>query len=242
MKKYFRLLFPLVFCAGISLAAAAEKVELRGDRVGWARLKTPSEWWMRHANGDPALMKFIREHTSLNIDPTWYVAEADKLDDLCKYPLLFSQGIHVLAKTSARTNVAEYVRRGGFLLVDACCHPGATPDSEVFLAQHVQLLGEILPEARVVLLPPEHPIYRCYFEIPDHQPPHTFYGHVYNAAKAKLGLHGIMIGSRMVGLISLSGLQCGWSPLGDIPPPVGHDLACMKMLVNLYVFAMTQGN
>ena len=66
--------------------------ELRGERVGWARLKTPSEYWRRHATGDPVLMRFMRENTSLNIDPTWYVADIEKLDEMCAYPLVFSQG------------------------------------------------------------------------------------------------------------------------------------------------------
>ena len=47
------------------------------------------------------------------------------------------------------------------------------------------------------------------------------------------------MGDHMIGMISLSGLQCGWSPLGIDPPP-GHLEACMKMLVNIYVYAMLQ--
>jgi hypothetical protein len=219
---------------------AVERNNLRSERVGWARLKTASQSWMRHANGDPGLMRFIREHTSLNIDPTWQVADVENLDEMRQYPLLFSQGIHVLQTAASKSNVVEYIHRGGFLLVDACCNPGATPSEEEFLAQHIQLLGGILPKAKVVLLPPEHPVYRCFFNIPDHHPPHTFYGHVYNARKAKHGLHGIMIGNRMAGLISLSGMQCGWSPMGTLPPP-GHREDCMKMLVNIYVYAMMQG-
>ena len=47
-----------------------------------------------------------------------------------------------------------------------------------------------------------------------------------------------MIGTRMAGLISLSGLQCGWDHM--VAPP-GNDVACMRMLVNIYIYAMTQG-
>lgn len=214
---------------------------LRAERVGWARLKTPSEWWFRHANGDPALMHFLREQTTLNIDPTWYVAEVSKLDQMVQYPLIFSQGLHVALDRAAENNVAEYIRRGGFLLIDACCNPGATPSESGFLRQHIDLLAKILPEAKVRELPSSHPLYRCFFQIPKGHPPHTFYGHVFNAQKAAHGFYGIMIGRRLAGLITVSGLQCGWSPLGDIPPPPGHDLACMKMLANIYIYAMTEG-
>jgi hypothetical protein len=42
----------------------------------------------------------------------------------------------------------------------------------------------------------------------------------------------------VAGVITLSGLQCGWS--GQAAPP-GHDVLCMRMMVNIYVFAMMQG-
>lgn len=216
---------------------AADLDELRGERVGWARLRTPSMHWMRHATGDPVLMQFLRENSSLNIDPTWYVADCEKLEQMCAYPLLFSQGIHMLRTPASRSNLAEYLRRGGFLLVDSCINISITPDPDMFLLQQQRLLAEILPEARIVPLPAGHEIYRCYFQIPDGKPPHTYYNNIYSEQWAKHGLYAIRIGSRTAGIISLSGLQCGWD--GMIAPP-GHDTACMKMLVNIYIYAMLQ--
>ena len=55
---------------------------LRPEAVGWARLKTPSEWWRRHSTGDPTLMQFLRDNTTLNIDPQWYVADVESLPQL----------------------------------------------------------------------------------------------------------------------------------------------------------------
>lgn len=211
---------------------------LRAESVGWARLKTPSQWWMRHATGDPVLMHFIRENTTLNIDPTWYVADVENLKQMCGYPFLFSQGIHMLRSDSSKANLAEYIRRGGFLLIDACIYDAITPDPDAFLAGQIDLLATILPEARIVPLPPNHLVYRCFFQIPDHKPPHTFSNNIYDPQWAKHGLYGIMIGPRLAGIISLSGLQCGWARM--IAPP-GHDVACMKMLVNIYLCAMMQG-
>ncbi len=43
---------------------------------------------------------------------------------------------------------------------------------------------------------------------------------------------------RMVGVISLSGLQCGWDRMIS---PAGLPEACMRMLVNIYTYAMLQG-
>ena len=234
------LRFVLLVLVGLSCdvpnGAAAE--ELRGERVGWARLKTPSEYWRRHATGDPVLMRFFRENTSLNIDPTWYVADIEKLDELCAYPLVFSQGIGAVTNPRAKANLAEYMRRGGFLLIDCCINASITPSADVFLREQVRALTEIVPEVRLVALPSTHAVYQCYFQIPGGRPPHTFNHNIYDPEFAKHGLYGIMIGSRLAGVVSLSGLQCGWD--GMIAPS-GHDLACMRMLVNIYVYAMLQG-
>ena len=52
-------------------ALGAKLDQLRGARLGWARLKTPSPDWKRHAGADPMLTRFFHDCTSLNIDPEW---------------------------------------------------------------------------------------------------------------------------------------------------------------------------
>ena len=237
------LLAGAVFTPGLA-ALARELGELRGDRVGWARLKTPNPQWKRHAGSDPVLMKFFREETTLNIDPTWYVADANDLPGLCQYPFLFSQGVAAVVEPAARGNIAEYIRRGGFLLVDACHDVHVTPDFDEFLREQIAFFSATLPEARVVTLPATHDIYRCRFQIPDGRPPHTYMGDAYDARKARHGLYGVMIGTRMAGVISLCGWQCGWDHVTEYPSASkpGTDVACMRMLVNVYVYAMMQGS
>ncbi len=237
-RRFLKLLLTsAAFSPGL-IALARGLNELRGDRVGWARLKTPSQFWKRHAGSDPVLMQFFRQQTTLNIDPTWYEADVEQLPEMCKFPLLFSQGVELVQSAAGYENVAEHIRRGGFLLIDACCNPKISGDFDVFLRQQIDFLAVALPEAQVTSLPPEHDIYGCHFQIPNGRPPHTFYENVYDPQKAGHGLYGIMIKRRMAGLISLSGLQCGWDKM---TAPPGHDVACMKMLVNIYIYAMMQG-
>ncbi len=236
--QFIKALIAGAFCLPYLELGAVEVGKLRGDRVGWARLKTPSEHWRRHSDGDPSLMQFIRAQTTLNIDPTWYVADVQKLDALCQYPLLFSQGVNLVQDGTGRQNLAEFMRRGGFLLIDACCNRAVTPNDDVFLAQQKAFVATALPEARVVALPADHKIYNCHFQIPNGHPPHTYEKNIYDPQRDKHGLYSLMIGQRMVGVITLSGLQCGWARM--IAPP-GHDVACMKMLVNIYTYAMLQG-
>lgn len=237
------LLAGAAFAPGLTLFGAGLD-QLRGDRVGWARLKTASPNWKRHAGADPTLTKFFRNQTTLNIDPIWYAADVDHMDELCRYPLLFSQNVGVVTDQQGRANVAEYIRRGGFMLVDACHDHRVTPDFEEFLVQQRAFYAAALPEALIVQIPPTHDIYRCYFQIPDGKPPHTFMGNTYDPAKARHGLEGVMIGSRMVGIISVCGWQCGWDHVTEhASPSTPTDLVaeCMEMVVNIYIYAMMQG-
>jgi hypothetical protein len=238
-RSYFlKLLCAFMLCASALASSGADVAKLRGDLVGWARLKTPSEYWNRHSASDHVLMSFLRENTTLNIDPVWHAAEVERLDQMCAYPLLFSQGVHMVQSPKGRSNIAEYCRRGGFLLIDACNNvPVNGMSHDEFLQRQINFLAEMLPEARVVPLAPTHPIYRCLFQIPNGHPPHTFYLNAYDPQKARHGVYGIQIGARMAGLIDLSGLQCGWD---RVPAPAGTDVACMKMLVNIYTYAMLQ--
>lgn len=216
--------------------------DLRGDRVGWARLKTPSPDWKRHAGSDPILTQFFHDQTTLNIDRKWYVADANNLAQLCQYPFLFSQGVAAVTEEADRKNIAEFIRRGGFMLVDACHDIHVTPDFDEFLRNQIAFYSAVLPEAKVVELPASHEVYKCFFQIPDGKPPHTFMGSTYDPHKAQFGLYGVMIGSRMAGIISVCGWQCGWDHVTEHSSlsPVGTDVACMKMVVNIYIYAMMQ--
>jgi hypothetical protein len=207
--------------------------DLRGERVGWARLQTSSPFWRRHAESDPRLMDFLRERTTLNLDPVWHAADVERLDEMCVYPLLFSQGIHTVVTRTGLANLAEYLRRGGFLLIDACINPNYRGDPRVFLAGQQLTLARAVPEARVALLPNDHPLYNAFFHFTG-GPPHTEDADGWGQP----GLYGIFIGQTLAGVISLSGLQCGWAGMKQV---AGHDERCMEMLVNIYIYAMLRG-
>jgi hypothetical protein len=248
MKELSRAQFLKMLLTGAVLAPGlvamgSDYDNLRGDRVGWARLKTLSPHWKRHAGSDPTLTRFFREETTLNIDPIWYAADVDHMDELSKYPFLFSQNVGIVADQLGRDNVAEFIRRGGFMLVDACHDSHVTPDFDEFLAQHFSFYSAVLPEVQIVLLPSTHEVYSCFFQIPEGKPPHTFMGNIYDPRKASHGLYGVMIGSRMAGIVGVCGWQCGWDRVTEHAShtPAGLDVACMRMVVNIYIYAMMQG-
>ena len=226
-----------IFAAVPSFAAERPPGVHLGGRVGWARLVTPSAYWKRHAEYDRYLSDFIRQQIGLNMDPEWQSANPADLKQLCAYPVLFTNKLTDVVDRNQLANLQEYLRRGGFLIVDSCINRNVTRDPDEFLATHSALIHSLLPNATIRTLATSHPIYGVYFTMKD-TPPHSFMDSVYDPKWARHGLYGVFEGERMVMLLSLSGLQCGWAHTQT--GPRGIDVESMRMLVNIYVYAMTR--
>lgn len=235
MRALRLLLLPLSVAVALPGRAAPE-TSPRGGRVGWARLVSDDPEWQRHTRSDNNLSDYIKTRTSLNLDPVWHTADPALLADLATYPFIFSTGLATLRDDRRRKNIAEYLGRGGFLLVDSCINTGVTPDPDVFLADNTAFFQAVLPGCSVKPLPPSHEVYRCYFK-PRDTPPHSYMESRFDPRWARHPLYGVFDSSeRLCAILSLSGLQCGWDRMtaGD------HTEQCMQMVVNVYVYAMTR--
>jgi hypothetical protein len=212
-----------------STAAAETAATARGGKVEWARLVAGSQW-NRHVTGDDQLLQFLRQNTSLGIDATWHAANPAQLESLSKYPFIFSTGLAGLSE-SERRNVGEYLRRGGFLLIDACSNKNINPDMSKFVQDHVTTLRAEFPDLRVTVLPADHEVFTLYFRIRE-RPPQARQG----PAEPVRPLHACYAGDRLVAMISISSLQCGWSGIGRMATPTEF----REMIANIYVSAMTR--
>jgi hypothetical protein len=206
----------------------------RGGRVGWARLLTPAGQSGIHSDQDPKLARFIGKETSLNIDPVWYTVGPDDLAKLCSFPFLYVKDVAAISSARDLENMGEYLRRGGFVLVDPCVNGYTQGQRDAFVQRHVKWFARVSPGSVVRELPDSHAIYRCYFNVGVDD---VFSPDMIRAGAPKqsqIGLLGVFQGDRMIAAISLSGLECGW------PQTPGRMPGCMKMIVNAYVYAMTR--
>jgi hypothetical protein len=48
-------------------------------------------------------------------------------------------------------------------------------------------------------------------------------------------LHSISLGKRLLGILSMSGLQCGWAHVGS----QANAQECLEMMTNAYIYAIT---
>ncbi|HEX2852616.1 MAG TPA: DUF4159 domain-containing protein [Opitutaceae bacterium] len=192
---------------------------------------TKSRYWNFHTDRDPILAGFIRKETTLNIDPTWYSVDPARLDQLCAIPFIYVKDLAYVRSKTELQNIREYLQRGGFLCIDACTTPPRTPDMEVYLRTNRDILQRLIPGVEILRLPETHAIYHCYFKVQ----PGDFFPLPNGTPRSREhdGLYGVFEGKRMVGVISMYGLECGW------PESPARKPGCMKMIVNIYVYAMT---
>jgi len=231
MARLFSVLLFLLFGGALDAADPANEPS-RGGKFDWARLKTDSPYWNQHAERDAHVIDLMRKQTSLNIGDAWHSAEVSRLEELCAYPFVFAQTIASLTDADGG-NLAEYLRRGGFLLIDACVRVTVNPNAELYLAAQTKTLVRQFPNVRVVALAPDHEIYSAYFKLTKF-PPQTRSGTNPSWARGSTEpLRGIFLEDRLVGVISLSGFQCG---LVQNPNPAD----IVQMVTNICIYAMTR--
>jgi hypothetical protein len=205
----------------------------RGGKVEWARLKHSGAYWDRHAESDDALLSFIRSNTTLNIESVWHAAPASDLAALTEYPFLFADTLEFL-KPAEQRNLTEYLRRGGFILIDMCGNVNINPPPADFLRDHLRILTAMFPDFHCEELPPKHEVFSIYFKMKEF-PPQTRPRDGNNWLDGPTNpLRLLYAGHRIVGIMSMSGLQCGWSGVGHAPVPY------MMMVTNIYLYAITR--
>lgn len=224
------LLFNLVVVGSLQAQGS------RAGKVSWARLKTEYRFWNRHSSAEPVILKFIHDHTNLDIEDTWKAADINHLEQLVTYPFLYSEGIHTVKDPLHLRNLQEYLKRGGFLVIDSCINPEVTENPDVFVRDQIRLLNRLLPGAKTKRLPKDHSVYSIFFTI-EGGAPHSFNDSVYDPEWAKHGLYAVFYEDSPVAVVSVSGMKCGWAGFMTWP---GHDVLSCQMILNIYIWAMTQ--
>jgi len=223
---------------GMNSLASAQDAP-RGPLVPWGRLKYTGEQgdtddWHVHPHGDINLMDLIRDETSTNLDKKWNIADVSDLTSMMQYPFLFMHGeIEPILDDVARQNLREYFLRGGFLFAEDCVngygHHGTSKTNDYFFQAVMAQLPSVLPEAKIVQLTMDHPMFHCFYHF-DEWPHMQGTNH---------GPQGVMLDGRLVGLISPSDLHCGWTN-GDSWFGYGKQRQAMQMGANIYLYAMTR--
>ena len=121
--------------------------------------------------------------------------------DAARLPMLYRTGHNAFRFAEPeRKRLRDYVLKGGFIYFDACCGRKAFADS--VRAE----LAAVFPQRRLRKLPADHPLYRCYYDVPSvaYTPATGIRG------MAPPPLEGIEVGCRTAVVFSPYDLSCGW--------------------------------
>lgn len=182
--------------------------------------------WYQAVTPLPNLLRYVREHTNIDVAPQADVVELSS-DRLFTYPFLFlsGHGNIVLTDEEAR-RLRRYLENGGFLYID----------DDYGLDRYIRReMKKVFPEQEFVELPFNHPIYHVHFEFPnglpkihehDEKPPQGF-GLFHN-------------GQLVVFYTYETNISDGWeSPSVHGDPPEKRE-AALQMGTNILVYALTR--
>ncbi len=190
------------------------------------------------------LVEAVNRYTSINakVDSHLYL-DSRKIFDT---PFVYVTSDEAFELTEIeRKNFGDYLRKGGFAVVDNGEPMYEYGQAEASLRQ--MLRDSLGADAKFLPIPNDHPLYHCFFDFDDGPPQgseiqmvstNTVGGAVTSAANASMAkavhyLEGIWIGERLVAVYSDKGYCWKWKDLTNNQPQ-------LKMGVNFVVLALTQ--
>ena len=208
-----------------------------GPQLPWVRLKFPGpggagDGWDAGRRGDSNLIDAIREQTSANISRQRFVADVESLESMTRFPFMFMHSNYAPNLNDTHcANLREYLLRGGFLFAEDCINSASQGD-DFFRSMAEVHFPTMFPDTKLELLPFNHRVFHCFYHFEKGLP---------HMQGVEHGLHGLTLNGRLTALLSPSDIHCGWTN-GDVW--FGHEkrVQAIRMGINIYLYAMTEGN
>ena len=206
-------------------AALGSEVAAQGDSVGIARLRYDGggDWYVS-PSAVTNLLTEIRERTGIPVAQREVVVRPSD-PSLVDHPFLYMTGHgNVSFMPSDRAALRAHLLGGGFLLAN---------DSYGLDASFRNEMAAIFPDAELTEIPPDHPIFHVFYDLPDGMPK----VHEHDAKPPQA--FGIFVGGRMVVFYAYeSDIGDGWeSPEVHEDPPEIREQA-IRMGVNIFLWAL----
>jgi hypothetical protein len=211
---------------------ASQPAPPAGDVLQLAQVVYPGDW-RPFPLALVRLAEFLRDDANLDV-VTQYRQVRLTDADLYTSPILYIAGHFDFEFSPAeRQALADHLRRGGFLIADACC------GTEPFETGLRRLVEQLFPESKLEKLPAEHPIFAG---SPGFDVRNVQYGPDVARRKSDLKtpeLYGAQVEGRLAIVYSPYSLSCGLSgPAFDGCWGLASDDA-KRLTANIVLYAMT---
>ena len=181
------------------------------------------DWYCDPGSLDNWLIE-LENRTGIKVERPVVVVKMDS-EDLYRYPFLYMSGHGKIVFSDRETDqLRKYLDAGGFLYVD---------DNYGLDSSFRQLMISVFPDTPLEVIPNDHQLFHCWYELPGLPKIHAHDGDPATA-------YGIIKDNRLQVLYTWSsdigdGLE---DPLTHSDPPAVRELAA-RMAVNIMVYAMT---
>lgn len=214
-----------VLATGIVLAAlAAGAVPAAEVRIARLQYDGGGDWYC-DPSSLPNWLELFRERTGIPTSEREAVVTLDS-EDLYRYPFLYVSGHGRIALSEPElAELRRYLDTGGFLYAD---------DNYGLDTSFRDLVGRLYPEAELVPLGPDHPLFRSYYELPGVPKIHHHDGEPAQAL-------GVTRNGRLLVLYTWSADIGDGLEDADVhnDPPEAREAAA-RMAVNILMYALTQ--
>ncbi|MEE9187277.1 MAG: DUF4159 domain-containing protein [Bacteroidota bacterium] len=182
--------------------------------------------WYNDPSADLNLLKFVQEHTTVEVDPKYEFVEIGS-ENFFSYPVVWLTGHgNIVFSDSEIRRLRTYLENGGFLYVD---------DDYGLDKAFRREIKKVFPDEELVELPFSHGIYHAHFSFPnglpkihkhDDKPPQGF---------------GLFLDGRLVLFYTYEcNLGDGWADPRVHNDPEEKRIAALQMGTNIIVWALTR--
>jgi hypothetical protein len=181
--------------------------------------------WYNDPLEEVTLLKFVREHTNIDVDPNYYYVDVSS-DDIFTYPFLFITGHGNINFSPDQVNrLRQYLENGGFIYAD---------DDYGMNQSFRREIKKIFPDKELVELPFSYGMYHCVYDFPTGVPKIMEHN-----GKPPQGF-GIFLGKRLVVYYTYeSNPSDGWDPPEVHDVPESKRIEALKFGTNLVYWALT---
>lgn len=198
------------------------------SRFKYVTLTTVKDNWDVGPIADENLLALLREVTNVKVSPlTWEqrVVHVDDFETLYRRPFLFMTGGGEFRFSDAEATVlGEHFRRGGFLYADDCLEQ----KKDFFFQAMLRELPKALPDCHWEPVPPDHEIYRCFYQIPGGHSPHC--NGIFHPDQ------GMFVNGRLAAFLTSGDVHCGWTGRWYSQELTEQSL---RMGVNIIMYSLT---
>ena len=183
--------------------------------------------WATDQNDINNLLIWMQQKLKINFSYEEKPLSEVKLD-AARLPMLYRTGHNAFAFSEGeRARLRDYLLRGGFIFFDTCCGRQGFADSVR------KEMAKMFPERPLRKLAPDHPIYRCYYDIPLV---------AYSPACGVTGMapppfEGIDIGCRTAVVFTPIDVSCGWDMHQHKDARAVQSEYALKLGANLIAYA-----